>query len=163
MVPSIAPLESADFAALWNMHRACFDNPTTAESLFAEVKSSHAIALKISSTSQENDLLGYAIASIVLDECSLLYMAVAEAARGKGYGIALVTHLLSHARTRGATRILLEVRVDNQAAKRLYAACGFTTLATRSSYYSDGTDALVLERRIGLTEITTTNKGTSRL
>jgi ribosomal-protein-alanine N-acetyltransferase len=43
--------------------------------------------------------------------------------------------------------MLLEVRSDNDDARRLYERMGFQTIATRRRYYSDGSDALIMRRR----------------
>ena len=50
---------------------------------------------------------------------------------------------------RGAERVILEVRADNDAARALYAGAGFTTLQTRRGYYPGGVDALVLALDLG--------------
>jgi [ribosomal protein S18]-alanine N-acetyltransferase len=47
-------------------------------------------------------------------------------ARGRGYGRVLVTALLERAASRGARLATLNVYTENQAARRLYEAAGFT-------------------------------------
>ena len=42
--------------------------------------------------------------------------------------------------------MLLEVRVDNEPAQRLYARYGFRQESLRKGYYPGGIDALVLVR-----------------
>ena len=67
----------------------------------------------------------------------------------------LVSVLLGEAALlRGARRMLLEVREDNTAARRLYAATGFTQIHRRENYYGPDKDALVLARTLapGVTE-----------
>jgi len=44
----------------------------------------------------------------------------------------------------GVEEAFLEIRADNQAALRLYAELGWETAGTRTSYYRDGTDAVVM-------------------
>ncbi|MFD5340944.1 GNAT family N-acetyltransferase [Streptomyces hawaiiensis] len=53
-------------------------------------------------------------------------LAVAEGARGRGVGRALVRAAVEEARLRGARRITLRVLGHNTAARALYAAEGFT-------------------------------------
>lgn len=60
--------------------------------------------------------------------------AVVPEARGSGAGKALMQAVLEEARRRGSCKVTLEVRSDNDRAKRLYAAAGFTA-------YDDGSGA----------------------
>lgn len=74
----------------------------------------------------------------------VMTIAVLPRARRTGLGRRLLEELITRSRAAGAQRLLLEVRADNEAARGLYAARGFTELQTRRGYYPDGTDALVL-------------------
>ncbi|WP_092862747.1 ribosomal protein S18-alanine N-acetyltransferase [Quadrisphaera sp. DSM 44207] len=82
-------------------------------------------------------------------EADVQTLAVAPAGQGRGLGRALLEALVERARERGAASVLLEVRADNEPARRLYAAAGFEHLAVRRRYYQPGdVDALVLRRRL---------------
>lgn len=50
---------------------------------------------------------------------------VLEAERGKGIGKAMLAFAEAHATTRGAARIELDVRADNERAQKLYQGAGF--------------------------------------
>lgn len=69
-------------------------------------------------------------------------IAVDPQARGRGFGRMLVEHAeaVSHARERNTMQ--LEVRVDNDAAIRLYEALGYQAIARLENYYQDGCAAL---------------------
>jgi len=54
-------------------------------------------------------------------------MGVAARWRGRGIGRALLTTAIREARSRGISRVELEVRADNSAAIALYASTGFQT------------------------------------
>ncbi len=45
-------------------------------------------------------------------------------------------------------RVRLTVRRNNQAALKLYKQCGYQQVGTWRRYYQDGSDALVLEKRL---------------
>lgn len=76
-------------------------------------------------------------------ETARLYsIAVATEARGHGIGEALLAAAERVARRRVATRLVLEVRSDNRAARRLYERCGYRRFALKPGYYEDGHDAL---------------------
>jgi len=56
---------------------------------------------------------------------------------------------VDEARRRGAREAFLEVRVDNDAARRLYASEGFDEIGTRRGYYDNGrVDAVVMRREL---------------
>jgi ribosomal-protein-alanine N-acetyltransferase len=56
---------------------------------------------------------------------------------------------VDEARRRQADEVLLEVRVDNEAAQKLYDSEGFSMIGIRKGYYDHGrVDAVVM--RLGL-------------
>jgi ribosomal-protein-alanine N-acetyltransferase len=93
-------------------------------------------------------LLGYAGLVATEHEADIQTVAVRRDRQGAGVGDRLVRALLDEAARRGVSRVLLEVRDDNEAAQRLYARHGFTSMGRRRGYYGPGLDAVVMERRI---------------
>lgn len=91
---------------------------------------------------------GFVIGRVAADEAEILTLAVAGAARRQGLGRALLDWLAGQVAARGATRLILDVSADNQAAQALYRGAGFSEIGRRRAYYSDGADALVLERAL---------------
>lgn len=93
-------------------------------------------------------VLGYAgLAVMAPEEAWVNNLAVRREAQRRGIGERLLTALLDEARRKGATRVLLEVAVDNAAAQRLYERHGFAAIAVRRGYYQpSNTDALVMAR-----------------
>ena len=89
-------------------------------------------------------LVGYALFWHVVDELHLLNVAVAEHARRRGIGRALMDDLVAYARANAIVRILLEVRASNTPALALYASPGFERFNVRERYYADGEDAIEL-------------------
>lgn len=76
-------------------------------------------------------------------------LAVVPAARGGAIGARLLEILERRAREAGAAYLMLEVRDDNEPAKRLYARAGFEVLRVRRRYYQPGDiDALELRKRL---------------
>ena len=92
-------------------------------------------------------IIGYAavLAPRGAGDADVLTIAVAEGARGRGAGRALLERLLATAAERGASRVFLEVREDNPVATALYASAGFEAIGRRPRYYQpDGVDAVVM-------------------
>ncbi len=132
--------------AMAALHHASFTLPrpwSAAE--FARLSDSPAVFVA-------SESFGFAMGRIAADEVELLTLAVAPAARRQGVGARLLATLLEKARTRGASRVFLEVAADNTAAVGLYLQAGFSVCGRRHGYYPrpDGppTDALVMVRSL---------------
>jgi ribosomal-protein-alanine N-acetyltransferase len=90
---------------------------------------------------------GYAGLCDYPDEAFVQTIAVAREAQGKGIGALLLQALLDEAARRRQSRVLLEVRADNDRAVALYERFGFRRSGIRRGYYSpSGADALVMTR-----------------
>jgi [ribosomal protein S18]-alanine N-acetyltransferase len=81
--------------------------------------------------------IGFLVAQCGSPEWELENIAVLPAFRRRGVGVALLSALLAEARARRAERVLLEVRVSNRSAIRLYTQGGFQLLARRRDYYQN--------------------------
>ncbi|MBF0126106.1 MAG: ribosomal protein S18-alanine N-acetyltransferase [Magnetococcales bacterium] len=97
----------------------------------------------------EGAVVGYVVARQQFDEWHLLKLGVASAFRRQGLGRRMVRGVLQQASRTRSRGVLLEVRVSNLAALRLYQGMGFRPLATRPGYYRGPCgreDALVMAR-----------------
>jgi ribosomal-protein-alanine N-acetyltransferase len=81
------------------------------------------------------ELVGYGVLMIGVGEAHLLNLSIARAWQRRGMGRALLQHFIELAGRFGATRMLLEVRPSNAAARALYARAGFLELSVRRGYY----------------------------
>ena len=93
---------------------------------------------------EDGGLVGYAMTLASGDVVDLLRIAVHPERRRQGVARTLLQAVLAQASRTPAERVLLEVRVGNDAARAFYAAAGFAEIARRRGYYRDGSDALVL-------------------
>ena len=79
-------------------------------------------------------------------------VAVVPAHRGRGLGDLLLEELLRLAADGGAEAVMLEVRADNVAARRLYERHGFEEVSVRRRYYrrpgARDVDAVVMRCRL---------------
>jgi ribosomal protein S18 acetylase RimI-like enzyme len=93
---------------------------------------------------------GYAIALFRAGTlvARLYSIAVDPASRGHGVAQALLAAVEIAAQTRGSHLLRLEVRASNTAGLSLYERAGFTFLERTPGYYSDGEDAVRLEKRL---------------
>lgn len=94
---------------------------------------------------------GFVLTRHAGDEEELLLIAVAPQFRQNGLGSTLVSELFDHAKSRGASRVFLEMRRGNPAI-RLYNKSGFKPIGKRPNYYrlADGLkiDAITFARDI---------------
>ena len=78
----------------------------------------------------------------------LYSIAVSTEMRGQGLGERLLDACETAASERGCVSLRLEVREDNESAKRLYARRGYRLFGRRDNYYEDGADALRYEKSL---------------
>ncbi len=95
---------------------------------------------------------GFVMARVAVDEAEILNLVVAEGARRKGIGRALLDAATARAGRRGVSAMYLEVAADNAAGCALYESVGFQKVGNRRDYYRKGdgnyTDALIMKRAI---------------
>ena len=88
---------------------------------------------------------GLILMRLAADEAEILTLAILPAQRRRGVARRLLAAGLRRAWDEGARRVFLEVSAGNAPAQALYAAEGFKSCGRRVGYYSDGSDALVLQ------------------
>ncbi|TDC23150.1 ribosomal-protein-alanine N-acetyltransferase [Streptomyces sp. 8K308] len=94
-------------------------------------------------------LVGYGGLGVSGESGDVMTIGVTEDHRGTGLGARLLSELLDAAAGFGCREVLLEVRVDNERAQRLYTAFGFAPIGVRRGYYQPGGhDALVMRREL---------------
>ncbi|WP_270886234.1 ribosomal protein S18-alanine N-acetyltransferase [Pedococcus sp. 5OH_020] len=95
-------------------------------------------------------LAGYAGVDLAGEVADIMTLAVAPSAQGRGVGRRLLEGLVERAAADHAAYVMLEVRADNEPARRLYGARGFGVLNVRRRYYQPGdVDALVMRLALG--------------
>jgi [ribosomal protein S18]-alanine N-acetyltransferase len=92
----------------------------------------------------EGPIRGFLIARITGEECELENVVVASSSQRCGLGSKLMHEFIAVAESQGATRVFLEVRESNVAARSLYQKCGFMITGRRKSYFADPAEDAVL-------------------
>lgn len=93
---------------------------------------------------EDSQVKGFVIGRRLDAEWEIENVVVAEEARKRGFGAALVGELLKMARQQGGQKVYLEVRESNAAARRLYEKCQFVEAGRRKKYYRDPEEDAVL-------------------
>ena len=79
--------------------------------------------------------VGFAIMAISSEESHLLNIGVNKDFRGSGFGEKILKKMIIAAEVMGSKKIILEVRVSNKIAYRLYEKLGFHEIGERKKYY----------------------------
>ena len=96
-----------------------------------------------------NEPAGYISLSFVLDEGSVLNMAVKKRFRRLGIAKSLIRAAKDFAKTKKLSFLSLEVRESNLPAKTLYEGEGFELLGKRKGYYEKPKeDALIMQYEV---------------
>jgi ribosomal-protein-alanine acetyltransferase len=137
---------ASDLDAIMTLERASFPTDAWSEALMrAELASPHGWYVV---DEEAGRLVGYAGLRAVqgATDADIQTIAIAESARGRGRGRALLRSLLTEAARRGAKDLFLEVRADNPVAQALYASEGFLEIGRRPRYYQpDDVDAIIMK------------------
>jgi ribosomal-protein-alanine N-acetyltransferase len=88
-------------------------------------------------SAQPEQLLGFAIASLLPLQAELESIVVATTTQRQGLGRRLFQELARQLRAAGTRELLLEARASNKAALAFYRSLGFTQTGLRPRYYAD--------------------------
>lgn len=143
----IVPMRAEHIDALMPYERAMFGTEAWTSSGYraelADTERRHYLAAE----APDGALLGWAGLLSIGETAEILTVGVVPHARRLGLGSRLLAALCDEARRRGASEAFLEVRVDNVAARALYARDGFAEVGLRPGYYDAGRVAAVVMRR----------------
>jgi ribosomal-protein-alanine N-acetyltransferase len=141
------PMQEQDVPQVMRVERAAYTHPWT-EGVFRDCLRVGYYCRVLDSGAR---LAGHGIMSVAAGECHLLNICIHPLYQRRGFGRALVEHLLEIAVQREASVALLEVRTSNRAAYDLYVKLGFDEIGMRKGYYParrGREDAIILAREI---------------
>lgn len=93
----------------------------------------------------DSKVVGYVLVLIKRKIPKLYSIGIKESYRGKKISQKLLEVVSKELIFSGFTRLLLEVRTDNEVAITLYKKMGFTTVKNLEAFYRDGCDAYLME------------------
>lgn len=133
---TVRALTEGDLPAVLDVERQGYSHPW-GEGVFRDCFRS---GYRVFGIEQGGRLEGHGVLATLHDEAHLLNLCVRPASRGRGLARQLLRSLLREAARDGLQRVILEVRVSNQRARRLYLSEGFEVIGQRRDYYPDGAD-----------------------
>lgn len=137
----IKSMTKQHLGAVLNIERDSFTHPWCESAFVAELEKDQSCCFV---ATINDEVVGYAVLSIVLDEGSLLDIAVDKAHRRQGVAKGLFDKMFDIAKDNKLSFITLEVRGSSAPAISLYNAMGFEKVAVRKNYYSQPTEDAVL-------------------
>jgi ribosomal-protein-alanine N-acetyltransferase len=148
-----------DFLTLWTIDQSCFE-PEIAYSQYElrryirwansfTLVAQPGIAAKSVPDVLESDssgIIGFVVVNRGKTAGHIITIDVRAEARGTRVGSALLNNAENRLRSSGCRLVRLETAVDNLAALGFYKKHGYSVVQTVPRYYSNGVDALVLEK-----------------
>jgi len=136
-------MREEDIDQILEVEHASFTTPWSREAFYNELHNNRFAVYIV--LEENNKILGYCGAWIVIDEAHVTNVAILPEFRGRKLGEAILQKMMSVAREMGAKSMTLEVRVTNHVAQSLYRKLGFQNGGIRKNYYSDNQeDGLVM-------------------
>jgi ribosomal-protein-alanine N-acetyltransferase len=145
----LRPMTAADLDVLLPFEEAMFGTEAWSRDTYLDELADATLRYYLVAEAMDGEVLGDAGLLTISETAQIVTVGVRPDVRRRGVGRMLVRALIEEARRRGADEVLLEVRVDNEPARTLYATEGFTELGRRRGYYDRGrVDAVVMRRGI---------------
>lgn len=142
----IVKMRREHVAFVAEMERQCFSDPWSEKSVASELDNPLSLWL-VAET--EGAVAGYVGSQTVLDSADMMNLAVSPNFRRQGIAERLVNGLMEALGEKGVKSLLLEVRISNEPAKRLYQKLGFEIVGKRPGYYEKPReDALILRKEL---------------
>ena len=141
----LSPVPACGAEPLAALHRACFPEDPWNASAMVEILGLAGFFGRLAW--QAEVPVGFALALDLKGECEILSLGTLPQHRRLGIARALLVEICREARRRHAEFAVLEVAIDNTAARALYAGFGFTQAGSRPKYYRRGNssiDAVIL-------------------
>ena len=133
---SIRIMQESDLEAVMINENSAYDFPWSASIMASNQKRHYCIVFESPATENKPpQILGHAILSTVVDEASVLNIAVSPNAQRQRIGYRLMENILSHASSKNCIEVFLEVRESNRPAFTMYHEFGFNEVGVRHNYY----------------------------
>ena len=137
-------MNASHVSQIAQLEKRCFSDPWSEKSIASELDNPLSLWLV---AVEAGEVVGYVGSQTVLGETDMMNLAVAPEARRQGTGRALVLALVEALKEKESHSLMLEVRVSNIPAQKLYASLGFSQVGRRPKYYSNPReDALILRK-----------------
>lgn len=137
-----------DIRALANIESACFSSPWK-ESSFRDSLKNRNTVWRFFLAKDKNGAVGYGGVYSVIDEAFITNIAVMPEFRRRKIASLLLECIISYCKRYAVKRLMLEVRISNDAAISLYRKFGFTVDGiSKNHYFAPTEDAYLMSLTI---------------
>lgn len=140
---SVDKATRADCWALVEINRLCLSEHYAIGTWQQLVDQGHSLVARC-----QGRVVGYLLSQCVGKMANIASFAVLPQYRGLGIGTKLLQAYLDKGRACRWLLVTLQVREDNDGARKLYSRLGFRFLKTMPRYYSDGGTGLTMARSL---------------
>lgn len=142
-VVQIRLMDVDDLDQVMEVEKDCFPNPWNYSVFFSEITKNQFAYYLVAE--MDGNIVGYCGLWVIVDEAHITNIGIHSSLRRQGIGDYLFRGAMEMAKTLGAVKISLEVRVSNKPAQALYRKYGLQDGGIRKQYYTDNQeDALVM-------------------
>ena len=99
-------------------------------------------------TNDSGSIVSYISLLISSDSADIIMVVTDRHNRGRGFATMLMSEMIERLKLKNITQIFLEVRENNDVAKRLYKRFGFEPISIRKKYYDGTIDGIVMKLSI---------------
>jgi ribosomal-protein-alanine N-acetyltransferase len=128
-------INNADINVLMPIENACHSHPWNEKTFSSCIGNRYFGEKLVESLNDKENVIGFYVGELVIDEATLMDICVEPSAQGKGYGKQLLHQFTQQAKSKGALKIWLEVRAKNISAQMMYINAGFVEISRRTGYY----------------------------
>jgi len=129
---TVRNMQVADALSVSEIEQEIFSRPWSYQGFVDSLNLGNTIFLV---AEEEGRILGYIGMYLAMDEGEITNVAVMKQERQRGIGGMLLKEIKKEAERRAIARIVLEVRVSNDSAIRLYEREGFQNCGVRKNFY----------------------------
>lgn len=140
---TIEPMVEDDLREVMHIEMRSFPNPWAPLAFVTELRY-NGDATYVVMRSAQGAICGYIGWWTVDDDAAITHVAVDGNMRRRGLGTRLVDHAIERATAAGASRMRLQVRERNEAARELYREKGFREEGRIPDYYDNPPDDAVV-------------------
>jgi [ribosomal protein S18]-alanine N-acetyltransferase len=148
-IPQVVTIDQQAFETPWSARSYAYEIGESSYSYMVVLESQpdspplqgwRRFVANLSRNGSHSQILGYGGLWHIMDEAHISTIATHPDWRGQGYGDVLLLAMIRRSIALRAGYIVLEVRVSNTIAQRLYQKYDFEIFATKRRYYRDNNE-----------------------
>lgn len=140
----IEKMTVSDFELIKDNLKSDFDDFWSENTLKQELLNNEHIYI-VAKSFEDDEIVGFAGISVILDEAELMNIVVKKNKRGFGIGKALLEKIINICKENKIKILRLEVNQNNFIAINLYKNFGFKQTGIRDKYYKNKDKAILMD------------------